>query len=280
MERQMAKLIFILEKAGKPFWVIVGILLLLTVAFLDFETGTELSFSIFYLIPIFLFTWMVNGNIGIAIACISSGLWLFIEVISAPQYSSSFIYFWNAIIRLGFFLLPVLLIRSLEQEKKHARTDFLTDALNTRSFHDVAQRELDRSIRYQRPFTVAFIDIDNFKTINDTFGHTFGDKVLRAISHNIQRNIRKTDIIARVGGDEFAILLPEVDSDTARAAISKMQQKMMEEMITNKWPVTFSIGVITLNAPQFTVDEIIGMADKMMYSVKNHGKNDVKYATY
>ncbi len=276
----MAKLIFILEKAGKPFWVIVGILLLLTVAFLDFETGTELSFSIFYLIPIFLFTWMVNGNIGIAIACISSGLWLFIEVISAPQYSSSFIYFWNAIIRLGFFLLPVLLIRSLEQEKKHARTDFLTDALNTRSFHDVAQRELDRSIRYQRPFTVAFIDIDNFKTINDTFGHTFGDKVLRAISHNIQRNIRKTDIIARVGGDEFAILLPEVDSDTARAAISKMQQKMMEEMITNKWPVTFSIGVITLNAPQFTVDEIIGMADKMMYSVKNHGKNDVKYATY
>ena len=276
----MAKLIFILEKAGKPVWVIVGILLLLTVAFLDFETGTELSFSIFYLIPIFLFTWMVNGNIGIAIACISSGLWLFIEVISAPQYSSSFIYFWNAIIRLGFFLLPVLLIRSLEQEKKHARTDFLTDALNTRSFHDVAQRELDRSIRYQRPFTVAFIDIDNFKTINDTFGHTFGDKVLRAISHNIQRNIRKTDIIARVGGDEFAILLPEVDSDTARAAISKMQQKMMEEMITNKWPVTFSIGVITLNAPQFTVDEIIGMADKMMYSVKNHGKNDVKYATY
>ena len=276
----MAKFILIFEKAGKTFWVIVGILLLLIVAFLDFATGTELSFSIFYLIPIFLFTWMVNGNIGIAIACISSGLWLFIEVISAPQYSSSFIYFWNAIIRLGFFLLPVLLIRSLEQEKKHARTDFLTDALNTRSFHDVAQRELDRSIRYQRPFTVAFIDIDNFKTINDTFGHTFGDKVLRAISHNIQRNIRKTDIIARVGGDEFAILLPEVDSDTARAAISKMQQKMMEEMITNKWPVTFSIGVITLNAPQFTVDEIIGMADKMMYSVKNHGKNDVKYATY
>ncbi len=276
----MAKFILIFEKAGKTFWVIVGILLLLIVAFLDFATGTELSFSIFYLIPIFLFTWAVNGNIGIAIACISSLIWLFIEAVSGPQYSSWFVYFWNAIIRLGFFLLPVLLVRNLEQERMHARTDFLTTALNTRSFHDIAQRELDRSVRYHRPFTVAFIDIDNFKTINDTFGHIFGDMVLRAISQNIQRNIRKTDIIARVGGDEFALLLPEVDSDTARAAISKMQQKLMEEMLANKWPVTFSIGVITLNAPQFTVDEILGMADKMMYSVKNHGKDDIKYATY
>jgi len=276
----MAKFILSFEKAGKTFWVIVGILLLLIVAFLDFATGTELSFSIFYLIPIFLFTWAVNGNIGIAIACISSLIWLFIEAVSGPQYSSWFVYFWNAIIRLGFFLLPVLLVRNLEQERMHARTDFLTTALNTRSFHDIAQRELDRSVRYHRPFTVAFIDIDNFKTINDTFGHIFGDMVLRAISQNIQRNIRKTDIIARVGGDEFALLLPEVDSDTARAAISKMQQKLMEEMLANKWPVTFSIGVITLNAPQFTVDEILGMADKMMYSVKNHGKDDIKYATY
>lgn len=276
----MAKFILIFEKAGKTFWVIVGILLLLIVAFLDFATGTELSFSIFYLIPIFLFTWAVNGNIGIAIACISSLIWLFIEAVSGPQYSSWFVYFWNAIIRLGFFLLPVLLVRNLEQERTHARTDFLTTALNTRSFHDIAQRELDRSVRYHRPFTVAFIDIDNFKIINDTFGHIFGDMVLRAISQNIQRNIRKTDIIARVGGDEFALLLPEVDSDTARAAISKMQQKLMEEMLANKWPVTFSIGVITLNAPQFTVDEILGMADKMMYSVKNHGKDDIKYATY
>ncbi len=276
----MAKLTLALGKIGRPFWIILGILLLFTVALLDLVTGTELSFSIFYLIPIFLFTWTINGNFGIAIAFISAGTWLFIEVISAPQSSNSFVYFWNAIIRLGFFLLPVLLVQNLEQEKKHARTDFLTGAMSTRSFHDIAQRELDRSIRYQHPFTVAFIDLDNFKAINDTFGHTFGDLVLRAISQNIQRNLRKTDVIARVGGDEFAILLPEADEATARLAISKMQQKLMEEMLANKWPVTFSIGVITMNAPQFTVDEIIGMADKMMYSVKNYGKNDIKYATY
>ncbi len=276
----MTKIILSLEKVGKPIWVTLGILLLCIVAFLDYASGVELSFSIFYLIPIALFTWVLNGNIGVAVAFISAGIWLFIEVMSAPQHTSSFVYFWNTIIRLGFFLIPVLLLRNLEQEREHARTDSLTGAMNTRLFHEIAQREIDRSTRYQRPFTVAFIDVDNFKTINDTFGHAFGDEVLRAITQNIQRNLRKTDIIARVGGDEFAILLPEIGADDARTAISKMQHRLMEEMLINKWPITFSIGVITLNAPQFTVDEILGIADKMMYSVKNYGKNDVKYATY
>ncbi len=274
----MTKIVPGLDKTNKAFWTTLGILLLCGVAILDFMTGAELSFSIFYLIPIGLLTWQVNGNIGIAVAFISAGIWLLIEVISAPYYSSSFIYFWNTIIRLGFFLLPVLLFRNLEQEKNFARTDFLTGAMNTRSFHDLAQREIDRSVRYERPFTVAFIDIDNFKTINDTFGHTFGDKVLRCIAENIHRNLRRTDIIARVGGDEFAILLPEVDSDAALIAIPKMRHKLTEEMLKNKWPVTFSIGVITVNTPELTVDEILGVADKMMYSVKNYGKDDIKYA--
>lgn len=277
----MGNIILSLEKVGKTFWVFLGVLLLLVVAFLDFITGTELSFSIFYLIPIALFTWTINANMGIVVAFISSGLWLFIDVISAAEHSSSFVYFWNTIIRLGFFLLPVFLLKNLEREREHARTDFLTNAMNTRSFHDLAQREIDRSARYGHPFTVAFLDIDNFKAINDTFGHTFGDMVLRAIAQNIHKNLRKTDVIARVGGDEFAILLPEVDSDTARTAISKMQKRLMEEMLSNKWPITFSIGVITFtNAPHLTVDEILGTADKMMYSVKNYGKNDIKYATY
>ncbi len=276
----MTKFLLAMDKIGKPIWVILGILLLGIVALLDYFTGTELSFSIFYLIPIALFTWAINGNIGLAVACISAGIWLYIEVLSAPLYSSSFVYFWNAIIRLGFFLIPVLLFRNLEKQRDYARTDFLTGVMNARSFHQIAQREIDRSVRYRHPFTVAFIDIDNFKIINDTFGHTFGDKVLWSIAQNMQRNLRKTDSIARLGGDEFALLLPEVDSETARVAIPKMQEKLMQEMKENKWHITFSIGVITLNAPPFTVDEILGFADKMMYSVKNYGKNDIKYATY
>ncbi|MBL8103744.1 MAG: GGDEF domain-containing protein [Anaerolineales bacterium] len=275
----MKKIALNLEKIGKPFWVILGLLLLLIVSTLDYVTGTELSFSLFYLIPIILFAWSINGTAGIIIASVSAGIWFVIELISGPEVSL-FVNFWNAIIRLGFFLVPVLLIRNLEHEKEHARTDFLTGAMNTRSFHDVTQSEIDRSVRYQRPFTVAFIDIDNFKTVNDTFGHAFGDMVLRVIAQSIKRNLRKTDTIARVGGDEFALLLPETDTDTARIAISKMQKRLQEEMTTKKWPVTFSIGVISLNAPQLSVDDILGLADKLMYSVKNYGKDNIKYAAH
>ena len=268
------------EKIGKPFWVILAVILLGGVAALDFITGAELSFSIFYLIPIALFTWAVDGKVGIAAAFISAGIWLFIEIISSSDYSSAFVYFWNAVIRLGFFLLPVLLLRNLEQERRLARTDFLTGATNNRQFRDQTQREIDRSARYRHPFTVVFIDIDNFKLINDTFGHTFGDKVLKAIVENIKSNLRKTDVIARMGGDEFALLLPEVNPENARTAISKMRQKLQEEMLKNKWPITFSIGVVSVITPDLAVDEVISIADKMMYSVKNYGKDNIKYTTH
>ncbi len=268
------------ESIGKPFWVILAVILLGGVAALDFITGAELSFSIFYLIPIALFTWAVDGKVGIAAAFISAGIWLFIEIISSSDYSSAFVYFWNAVIRLGFFLLPVLLLRNLEQERRLARTDFLTGATNNRQFRDQTQREIDRSARYRHPFTVVFIDIDNFKLINDTFGHTFGDKVLKAIVENIKSNLRKTDVIARMGGDEFALLLPEVNPENARTAISKMRQKLQEEMLNNKWPITFSIGVVSVITPDLAVDEVISIADKMMYSVKNYGKDNIKYTTH
>ena len=268
------------ESIGKPFWVILAVILLGGVAALDFITGAELSFSIFYLIPIALFTWAVDGKVGIAAAFISAGIWLFIEIISSSDYSSAFVYFWNAVIRLGFFLLPVLFLRNLEQERRLARTDFLTGAANNRQFRDQTQREIDRSARYRHPFTMVFIDIDNFKLINDTFGHTFGDKVLKAIVENIKSNLRKTDVIARMGGDEFALLLPEVNPENARTAISKMRQKLQEEMLKNKWPITFSIGVVSVITPDLAVDEVISIADKMMYSVKNYGKDNIRYTTH
>lgn len=261
----------------------LGFILLGGVAFLDYITGVELSFSLFYLIPISLLAWTISERLGLVIAFLSAGIWLAVDVWSGNRYSSVFPYIWNAVIRLGFFLLPVFMIRlnrAMQHEKALARIDFLTGVLNTRFFHELAQMEINRSVRYKHPFTLAFIDIDNFKSINDTFGHTTGDTVLRTIAGNIQTHLRKTDLVARMGGDEFVVLLPETDGNTAPVVISNMQHALSKEMQENNWHVTFSIGVLTFTDVQLSVDEMLGRVDKLMYTVKHSGKNNIHYASH
>jgi len=198
----MTNLITALEKASRGLWITVGLILLFAVGVLDYLTGYELSFSLFYLIPIALFSWFVSSRLGVAVSFISAGLWLVVDILAGARYSHPAIYFWNSLIRLGFFHLTVLLIslgKALEREKTFARTDYTTGTTNTRFFHVLAQREIDRSARHQTPLTVAFVDVDDFKSINDLFGHMSGDKVLGTIAGNMQRHLRKTDLVARRG---------------------------------------------------------------------------------
>jgi len=243
----------------------------------------EFSFSLFYLLPITLISWAISERLGLVFAVLGSCVWIAVDIWSGNRASNLFAYMWNAAARLGSFLLPVFMIRlnrALQREQELARTDFLTGVLNARFFHELAQMEINRSIRYKRRFTIAFIDVDNFKTINDTFGHTTGDGVLRNIAMNIKAHLRKTDMVARVGGDEFVILLPETNAQTAPVVISNMQRELLKGMNENGWSVTFSVGVLTLSDTQISVDDILGKADQLMYSVKNNGKNNIQYATH
>lgn len=283
MKTMATNMIAAIAKQGKPFWVMVGFTLLGVVGAIDYLTGYEVSFSLFYLIPIALVTWFTTPKLGMMFAVASAIVWLIADIVSGAAYSHQIIYLWNSAIRLGFFALTVFsleLVKTLEREKAFARTDYVTGTLNTRYFHALAQREIDRSSRYQYPFTVAYIDVDNFKIINDSLGHIMGDKVLYAIADSMQRHLRKTDIVARIGGDEFVILLPEVELSLAQTVISKMHGKLLEEMQKNNWSVTFSIGVLTFHDAPPSVDEMLNMADKIMYSVKHRGKNNISFATH
>jgi len=273
------------KKVSKTVWIVLGVLLLSMVAFLDYITGTEFSFSLFYLLPIILISWAISERLGLVFAILGSCVWIAVDIWSgnSNRTSNLFAYMWNATARLGFFLLPVFMIRlnrALQREQELARTDFLTGVLNARFFHELAQMESNRSVRYKRPFTIAFIDVDNFKSINDTFGHTTGDIVLRTIAMNIKTHLRRTDIVARVGGDEFVVLLPETNAQTAPVVISNMQRALLNEMNVNGWSITFSIGVLTLSDPSLSVDNMIGRADRLMYIVKNSGKNNIQYAIH
>ena len=273
----------VVKRVSKPIWLGLGLLLLGGIAFLDYSTGVEYSFSLFYLLPISLISWTISERFGLVFAILSSCVWIAVDLWPGNRAVNLFAYAWNATARLGFFLLPVFIIRlnrAMQHERILARTDFLTGVLNTRYFRDLAQMEINRSFRYKRTFTIAFIDVDNFKTINDTFGHATGDTVLRAIATNIKIHLRKTDLVARVGGDEFVVLLTETGQQTAPIAFSKMQRALSKEMEENGWVITFSIGVLTLTAPTISVDEMLGRADQLMYVVKNNGKNNIHYATH
>jgi diguanylate cyclase (GGDEF)-like protein len=152
--------------------------------------------------------------------------------------------------------------------------------LNPRVFYALLQMEINRSRRYKNPFTIAYIDLDNFKTVNDEFGHAIGDKVLRFVVDQVKNNLRKTDVVARLGGDEFALLLPETKQESAQVVLSKLHSDILAKMKQQNWPVTLSIGVLTCIDAPITTDEAIKAVDDLMYSVKRGSKNGVKYASY
>ena len=274
-----------LEKQNKPFLLLVGFILIGVIGLIDFLTGCEVAFSVFYVLPISLITWLASRRFGLVASLASALVWLGADVATTEHpYSHPLIPVWNTLIRLTFFIIITLLLSALrkatEREGELARIDYLTGAVNPRFFYDLAQMEIDRFQRYQHPFTLAYIDLDNFKTVNDQFGHATGDQVLLTVVSSARKYIRKTDAIARLGGDEFALLLPETSQESAHIALSNLHSGLLEEMRQNNWPITFSIGVLTCNATPPTAKELLRMADDLMYSVKHDSKNALKYSTY
>lgn len=271
-----------LEKQNKPLMLLLGFALTATVGFFDALTGHEVAFSLFYVMPIFLVSWSVGRWGGVAASLASAVFWLVADWESGNTYSSGFIPVWNTIIRLGFFLIITILLSTLRstvnRERGLARIDTLTGAVNSRSFHELAQMEIDRFQRYHHPFTLAYIDLDNFKAVNDGFGHSTGDRALSTVTSFVREHTRRTDIVTRLGGDEFGLLLPETGQERARTVIANLQKGLTEEMKQHGWPVTFSIGVLTCTTAPPTSDALIKMADELMYAVKHEGKNAAKYS--
>jgi diguanylate cyclase (GGDEF)-like protein len=193
------------------------------------------------------------------------------------SFNNTELHYWNAFIEFLFLLIMSLLFsalrKNLDTEKTRASTDPLTGALNRRSFFELAEYEINWWRRYSQPFTLAYIDLDNFKEINDHMGHHVGDELLNEVVATISANIRSTDILARFGGDEFVLLLPDTTSEASHPFLTKIHNHLQHTMSSNNWPVTFSIGAVTYLKAPATVDEVICRADILMYEVKHSGKN-------
>ena len=272
-----------IEKQNKSFIIVIGYIIIGVLGIIDTLTGKELDFSLFYVIPLLIVTWHTGLGLGIVFSLISALVWLLSDVLSGNVTLLS-IYAWNTLTRLGFFLTIAFLLSRLltvlEHEREIAHKDYLTGALNSLFFYNVLQMEINRSLRYKNLFTIAYIDLDNIKTVNDEFGHATGDEVLCFVVNQIKNSLRKVDVVARLGGDEFALLMPETNQKSAQVVLSKLQHNILAGMQKNNWPVTLSIGVLTCIDTPPTANEAIKKVDDLMYSVKKSSKNNIKYATY
>lgn len=257
----------------------VSIFLLLTLGILDYFTG-DYSLIVFYLIPVSLVAWFVSKRNGLFFCCITLLLrFVADEAPSSFAFHNATLHYWNEAIEFLFLVIMSLLFSALHKnllsEQTLASTDPLTGLLNRRSFFNLAEYELNRSRRYSQSFTIAYIDLDNFKEINDSLGHHTGDELLVTVTQIMAGNIRSTDILARFGGDEFVLLLPETSSNSAVLLLKKIHHIMQESMDKHGWKVTFSIGAVTYLKSPSNVDDVIRRADAQMYTVKHSGKNNL-----
>src|SRR5437879_10039864 len=155
---------------------------------------------------------------------------------------------WDALVRLAAFLVVAVMMaalrESLDRERRVARTDPLTGVGNARAFYEAADAEIARARRYQRPFTAAYVDLDDFKTVNDRLGHAAGDAVLRLVARALPGVLRKNDLVARIGGEEFCVLLPETATAPARIVVQKLREALSDVVVAHGWRVTASVRVV------------------------------------
>lgn len=274
----------ILSRRSKPFLVTLGLLLVASLAILNYLSGPAVSFLIFYIAPIFLTAWFVGRRAGL-LMCAASGLsWIVVAELRWDHYSSRAVPYWNVAVMLGFIVILTHIVsafkRSHEKERELARTDYLTGAFNFRSFAEMAEFEINRARRNNQPFTVAYMDVDDFKIVNDRYGHSTGDRLLKSVAETIRRDVRAVDMVARLGGDEFAILMPETGTGAAEIVMRRVRRNLLEVARQNDWPVSFSLGVVTWDFPPANVDEMLRAADGLMYVAKRNGKNRILHKVW
>jgi diguanylate cyclase (GGDEF)-like protein len=272
------------NKQVKWKWSIISIIMIAFAGLLDYFTGPEIAFSLVYLIPVMSSAWFTRKPVAIFVSILSAATWTIAEITSGRFYTHIAIHFWNTTTMLVFFLVVTLLLerfkKALNDERVLSRIDYLTGVMNPRSFYEFMATEIERCKRYKHAFTIAYIDMDDFKKINDKFGHPAGDDALRTIANTMKNNLRKIDVVARLGGDEFVILLPETDNKAATKAIKKIQKAFIQNTDVKKYSITFSIGALTCNTNPPSINKIMKSVDSLMYSVKNRGKNGIKYSIY
>ncbi|MCQ8105092.1 diguanylate cyclase [Methylomonas sp. SURF-2] len=251
------------------------------IAWADYLTGPLMPFEFFFLLPIGLAAFFLRSFWAYFFAMLSA---LAVIPVLSQLFVTSFTppivmeFFSRMIVYLVFAWLGVKLRQLLNELDRLASQDSLTAAARGRFFYEFGTAELARSFRSKSPLCLVFIDLDNFKEVNDNQGHQLGDQLLVAVADTIKANLRQGDIFGRLGGDEFAILLAQTSREEAKTITRRMRENLLAAIGRFETRVTFSIGVVTYLADKpVTIAELVALADSAMYAVKRSTKNAIRY---
>lgn len=260
-----------------------AILLAAAIGFVDYRVGDQIDLSLFYVPVIAVICWVINFRAAVMFAMLCSLMWLVDNWVNADIPLPELAEYWESAARFLLFVAFAAVLThlqsALQREAVLARSDPLTGLANITSFVEQAERATAESRRRGSPLTVIFMDCDNFKAVNDNFGHPQGDALLKQVAESIRGSVRRGDVAARMGGDEFAVLCPGMDETLAQQIAERVKRDLDVRMRAGNWPVTFSIGVATFPIPPVSVADLIRESDNLMYAVKHATRDGLRFKT-
>lgn len=261
----------------RTLWL--ALITIFLIAFAQTRLPPDVPAALLYIVPVFAAATAAGVRGGIGAAILAALLRLGMDLTGGVAFSHPLVPWFGFVIAATVYGLSAWAAGSLAQtaaaEREHALTDPLTGLPNRRYFQEFAQIELNRTQRYGRPLSLASIDVDRFKQVNDTRGHDAGDALLRLIAVEATQALRNSDIVARIGGDEFAVLLPETPTDGAAIALDKLRSRLLEAVKAAGYDVGFSIGVIGYGGGATTLESLLRDADEAMYEAKRGARGTI-----
>ena len=249
------------------------------VGLIDWVTGVDIRAVSLYFMPLAWAGWRLKRPGALLGAAVAAAVWTLAQYAGGVRHVDGAIWLVNLLTQGAGFLtvgwLVALLAGRLEAEEALSRTDALTGLHNRRGLADRANLVLALSRRHAREVSLACIDLDHFKQVNDRFGHAVGDQVLVACASALMSSLRSTDLAARVGGDEFLVLLPETPREAAVALMERLRQAIEAQAQIRAAGVTATIGVVTDAPSTLSLDALTARADVLLYEGKKAGRNRV-----
>lgn len=272
-----------MSRPKRVMWVVVSAAIVAVIGWIDYRTGPEIGLSLLYLIPISLAAWFGGVTTAIVVASAAGASWLAADLAWRDNDTAIAISLWNAFTRFVIYTSEGVFIALLHRDREKlrrlaaresalARTDSNTGLPNVRAFLERA----DEVLKEGKPLTVLYVDLDNFKIFNDRLGHAAGDDILEEVARILQASIDECDLAARIGGDEFALLLCSYDEVRARRAADTISDRIhaLGDVYAD---IGFgaTVGVALFREPPESAEDLLRRADEAMYQGKTLGKGRV-----